>query len=92
MTTPLNSIISSFLKSTGLDKGVAQQKALMIWGDIVGSAVEKNTQAESVEHGVITVRTTTPAWRQELQFKKSDIIEKLNKELGKKTIKDIRFI
>ncbi|MEE8335448.1 MAG: DUF721 domain-containing protein [Candidatus Neomarinimicrobiota bacterium] len=92
MTQSLKNIINSFLRSTGLEKGVAQQKALFIWSDVVGKAVGKNTQPESVEHGIITVHTTTPAWRQELQFKKSDIIEKLNEKLGKKIIKDIRFI
>ena len=40
----------------------------------------------------MTVKTETPAWRQELQFQKKQIIETLNKKLNKKVIKDIRFI
>jgi len=38
------------------------------------------------------VRTTTPVWRQELQFQKTTITKKLNKKLGQKVVKDIRFI
>jgi predicted nucleic acid-binding Zn ribbon protein len=31
-------------------------------------------------------------WREELQFKKEEILDKLNSRVGKNTIKDIRFL
>jgi len=80
------------LKTSGLEKGVAQQSAIDIWAEVVGQSVAKNTEPESVEHGVMIVKTETPTWRQELLFQKKQIIEKLNKKLNKKVIKDIRFI
>lgn len=92
MTSLLKNVIESFLQNTGLERGVAQNTALLIWNDVVGKAISENTIPESVEYGVLIVRATTPAWRQELQFKKKDIIQKLNRKLGKHTIKDIRFI
>ena len=84
--------IKKFLRSAGLEKGIAQQNAMDIWPDVVGKNVSKNTEPVSVEHGTMTVKTETPAWRQELQFQKKQIIETLNKKLNKKVIKDIRFI
>jgi len=84
--------IKKFLRSAGLEKGIAQQNAMDIWPDVVGKNVSKNTEPISVEHGTMTVKTETPAWRQELQFQKKQIIETLNKKLNKKVIKDIRFI
>jgi hypothetical protein len=45
-----------------------------------------------VEHGVLTIKTENASWRQELLFKKSEIIKKLNQELGKNTIREIKFI
>ncbi|MBT3937637.1 MAG: DUF721 domain-containing protein [Candidatus Marinimicrobia bacterium] len=88
----LGSALEKFLKTSGLEKGVSQQQAIIIWNDIVGDAVGKNTEAESVEHGVIKVRVSNSTWRQELQFKKKEIIEKLNKELEQNIIKDIIFL
>jgi predicted nucleic acid-binding Zn ribbon protein len=88
----LKSAINHFLKNNGLIKGVNQQNAILIWEEIVGKTIASNTTAETVEHGILTVKTTSPAWRQELVFKKQDIIEKLNAKLGKKTIREIRFI
>ena len=88
----LKSAINHFLKNNGLIKGVNQQNAILIWEEIVGKTIAANTAAETVEHGILTVKTTSPAWRQELVFKKRDIIEKLNTKLGKNTIREIRFI
>ena len=84
--------IEKLLRKTGLEKGVAQQNALFVWSEVVGERVAENTTAEKIDHGVLMVRTTTPAWRQELQFQKNTIIKNLNKKLGKKVIKDVRFV
>ncbi len=92
MTKTLKSAIKSFLRNAGLEQGVSQNNALFLWNETVGPTIAENTEAESVEHGVITVKTSTPSWRQELQFQKKDIVKKINKQLGKHTIKDIRFI
>ena len=88
----LKSAINRFLKNKGLEKGVNQQNAIIIWEDIVGKTIASNTTAKTVEHGILTIKTASPSWRQELVFKKHDIIERLNAKLGKNTIREIRFI
>ena len=88
----ISGAIKHFLKKTGLEKAVAQQGALELWPCVVGRGVAKNTSAESVERGILVVRTTTPAWRQELLFQKKEIIKAINKELKNNIVKDIRFI
>ena len=88
----LNTSIKTLLDNYGLKKGVKQNTAIAIWGEVVGDRVSKNTEPLSVEHGVITVSVSNPTWRQELLFKHQDIIKELNNRLGKNTIKEIRFI
>ena len=44
--------IEKFLRKSGLEKGVAQQKALFVWSNVVGEKVAENTEAEKVDHGV----------------------------------------
>jgi len=41
---------------------------------------------------VLIVKTGSPAWRQELHMQKKEIINKINKKIGSKAIKEIRFI
>ena len=88
----LKAAINNLLKAAGLDAGVAQNKALLVWDDVVGAKVSENTTPEKVEAGTLYNKASNPTWRQELVFKKEDILKKLNKKLGEKTIKEIKFI
>jgi|TARA_B100000959_G_scaffold102538_1_gene108141 predicted nucleic acid-binding Zn ribbon protein len=88
----LKAAINNLLKAAGLDAGVAQNKALLVWDDVVGAKVSENTTPEKVEAGTLYIKASNPTWRQELVFKKEDILKKLNKKLGEKTIKEIKFI
>ena len=54
--------------------------------------IKENTEPVDVRFGVLTVKTSSPVWRQELQFQKQNIIDSINKRLKKTTIKDVRFI
>ena len=88
----LNTSIQSFLENYGLKKGVKQNSAIVYWEGVVGHKISKNTEPQSVEHGTLTVSVSNPAWRQELVFKKEEIIKQLNKKIGENTIKELRFI
>lgn len=84
--------IESMLRKFGIDNAIAQNNALIVWNDVVGKTVAKNTQPDRVEHGVIIVKVSSPTWRQELYFQKNEIIQKINNKIGKNIIRDIRFI
>ena len=88
----LKTAIKIFLRKSGLEKGVKQNTALLLWDEVVGENIAENTNPEKVEHGILLVTVENSSWRQELVFKKKEIIDKLNNKIGKKTIKDIRFI
>ena len=84
--------LKNLIKKQGLEKGLNQQKALEVWGEVVGQKIKEKTEPDSVEFGVLTVKTPSSTWNQELELQKNDIIHAINKKLNKKTIKDIRFI
>ena len=84
--------IKDFLINTGLENGVNQQKAVIIWPEIVGIKIAENTTAELVDFNVLTIKVKNSTWRNELYLKKDIILEKLNKELGPNTIKELRFL
>ena len=88
----LNIAIKDFLINTGLENGVNQQKAVIIWPKIVGTKIAENTTAELVDFNVLTIKVKNSTWRNELYLKKDIILEKLNKELGPNTIKELRFL
>ena len=88
----LDIAIKDFLVNTGLENGVNQQKAVIIWPKIVGTKIAENTTAELVDFNVLTIKVKNSTWRNELYLKKDIILKKLNKELGPNTIKELRFL
>ena len=88
----LDTAIKDYLINTGLENGVNQQKAVIIWPKIVGTKIAENTTAELVDYNVLTIKVKNSTWRNELYLKKDIILEKLNEELGPNTIKELRFL
>ena len=87
----IQTAIRTFLRKSGLNSGVEQQKALRLWGEIVGNKISKNTEPISVKNGTLLIKTTNSVWKQELQIQKTEIIKKLNNKFKKNIIKEIRF-
>ena len=88
----IKTVLNTYLFKMGLDVGVNQEQAVNIWPTAVGEKIAENTTAQDVKHGVLFVRANSPVWAQELQFQKKEVLFKINSALGKKTIKDIRFL
>ena len=84
--------LKKLIKKEGIENEINQQKAIDLWGDVVGQKIKENTEPLEVQFGVMTVKTKNPVWKQELQLQKEDIIKSINKKLIKTTIKDLRFI
>ena len=53
----------------------------------------QNTKIINLNNNIITIQTTTPTWKTELGFQKSQLLTIINNHLkSKKKIKDIKFI
>jgi hypothetical protein len=62
------------------------------WPEEVGKAIADRAQPAGYHRGVLSVRVTSHAWMQELQFLKEDIRQRLNARLGRDQIRDIYFV
>ena len=88
----LKNAIKDAVEKTGIDAALKQESAVFLWNDIVGEVVAGVTETTGVEKGVLTVKTSSPTWRQELHMQKNEILDKINKKIGSRAIKEIRFI
>ena len=88
----LKKAIKKAVEKTGIGAALNQESAVFLWEEVVGEVVASATEATGVEKGVLTVKTNSPTWRQELHMQKREIIEKINKKIGSRAIKEIRFI
>lgn len=63
-----------------------------IWAAEVGSAVAARAQPAAFRDGVLSVRVSSAAWMQELQFAKEEIRARLNQRLGAEIVRDVYFV
>jgi len=87
----LNGLIYRFLQSIGIKDKIEENFAIVYWDAVVGKEIAKKTEPFKVIKGSLFVRVDDTVWRNELQFLKHEIIEKLNKKIGKNIINDIKF-
>tara|TARA_Y100000766_G_C18504140_1_gene411069 strand:+ start:35 stop:310 length:276 start_codon:yes stop_codon:yes gene_type:complete len=88
----LKTAIKEAVKETGIEKALKQESAVFLWEEVVGKTVSTVTEAKKVENGILLIKTQSPTWRQELYMQKEEILNKINKKIGSRTIKEIRFI
>ncbi len=88
---PLNNLIAQFLRSVGIKDKVEENFAIVYWDTVVGKEISNQTEPFKVVKGILFVKVKDNVWRNELQFFKNEIIEKLNNKIGKKIVKDIKF-
>ncbi len=75
----------------GLRKTMAESDVVTEFHNIFPELI-KVAAAVKVEKKVLYMRAESPAWRNELKFKESSIIEKINKFFGDERIKWIKFV
>lgn len=87
----MSEIVVDMCRTLGLKDAYEQYKAVRIWDSIVGEAISAVTSVERFTEGQLFIRVKNPAWRMELNFRKKDILLKLNDSLEKAVVKEIIF-
>ena len=88
---PLGQLLESVLADLDLGSRLREHLALKAWPEIAGEVVRAHTHAETVRDGVLIVATDTPAWAQELQMRRVQLLEHLSARIGGDVIRDIHF-
>ena len=70
---------------------VRQAMAAEFWDDVVGPQVAAATRIDAIRNGVITVRTRSGPWAQDVALHASLIVERLNERLGGRLIEKLVF-
>jgi predicted nucleic acid-binding Zn ribbon protein len=89
---PLSGLLPRVLKQLGLDEGLLGWRAVREWEQIVGPRVGRHSRAVAFHEGVLQVEVEGSAWMQELGFLKRDLVRKVNRHLGSRLVRDVRFV
>ena len=88
---PLGKAIDRMLKAYGLEEGYYAAAVATYWEALMGPAVARRTGEIKLEKGVLRIRIESAALRQELSYGKDKIIDRLNRKLERRIIKEVRF-
>ncbi|AOS82682.1 hypothetical protein BIU88_00015 [Chlorobaculum limnaeum] len=87
----LGSLMSDVCRKIGMSEAYEEYKTLQLWDSVVGDAIARVTSVEKMKEGDLYVKVRNPSWRMELNFRKRDIVVRLNKAIGYDMIRTIIF-
>jgi predicted nucleic acid-binding Zn ribbon protein len=85
-------LVPKLMQRLGLKERLHETEVIDAWSKIVGEFIAAHSAPMALREGVLYVRVLQPALHYELeQVSKIDILRKLKKRFGTKTIRDVRF-
>jgi predicted nucleic acid-binding Zn ribbon protein len=85
----LSSTLGRMLKARGLQSHLSEYRIFGQWEETVGTVIACHARPRSVRGNKLFLSVDSPAWMQQLSLLKPEILEKVNRNLGKDAIKDI---
>src|SRR5216117_2217485 len=85
-------LLPKLMQRLGLRERLHETEVIEAWSKIVGEFIAAHSAPVALREGVLYVRVLQPALHYELeQVSKTEILRKLKKRFGSRTIRDIRF-
>ena len=88
---PLGSVLPNLLKSIRTGSDAQLVEVWELWDDVVGETIAKNARPAAFKGKLLLVEVSSSTWMHQLQFLKTDIIEKINDAFGKEMVDEIKF-
>ncbi|ABL64081.1 DUF721 domain-containing protein [Chlorobium phaeobacteroides] len=87
----LSSVVQDVCRTLGMNKAIDDFRTVQIWKEVVGTTIAEITLVERYTDGKLFVRVKSAPWRMELNYRKTEIKNKLNVAIGKEIIEEIIF-
>ena len=88
-TSDVGSIIRKIMKNPKLANRMDILDALCVWNDLIGKDLQKFILSAKIYKGNLHIKLSSSALRNELSYQKTELIQKINSNLGKEIVKDI---
>ena len=85
----VSELVNAFLRQNGLEMPL--RRLIDSWGKVAGKTIERYTEEKYIRNQVLFVKLSRPALRSDLSMMRTDLVNRLNQEVGAKIIIDIRF-
>ena len=79
-------VMSGFLQRAGWLPHMQIAALTEDWASIVGDVLAAHTRVERLADGVLTISTESPAWTQQVQFLRPQLLEKVRQTLAVRVV------
>ena len=87
----IGDLLNRYLRTEGLEVPLLQKRVLDSWEKVVGRTVASYSGEKFIKNQTMFVKIVNPALRQDLSMMKSQIVKRLNAEVGAMVIVDLRI-
>ncbi|MEY2480396.1 MAG: hypothetical protein QOI04_1323 [Verrucomicrobiota bacterium] len=85
-------LLPKLMQRLGLSERLREPEVIEAWHQIVGDFIAAHSAPVSLRDGILYVRVLQPALHYDLeQISKIEILRKLKRRFGGKTIRDVKF-
>ena len=89
MTSTIGDALNAFLQNARWLPKIQERRVQTEWEVIVGKTIAKYTRNIKLNNGILSVATDVAVLKQELQFGKAQLIERINEHFGTQVVKEI---
>ena len=91
MEKPLKNILKGIVGKLEERESKGHSELISIWEKVLGKDASKHTKPRSLKFGRLVVNVSDSSRLYELTLKRQELIKAINKQLKRKTIREIRF-
>ena len=88
---PLDEVLKKLLREEGLEVPLLQMRLVDAWEVVTGNVVSRYTAEKYIRNQTLFVKITNPALRQDLSMMRTQLVKRLNEQVGSFVISDIRI-
>lgn len=89
--TPIGRVLESILDQYRSDSAGGILHLMHVWENAVGPPISDNAKPFAVKGSLLLVHVSSSAWLHQLQFLKTELLDKLNHRLKNQRVADIKF-
>ncbi len=89
--SPLKEHLGKLLKEYQLENPFTEYEMKHHWDTYVPKQIAKVSTPEKIENGILYIRVSNGLWKKEINIRKKELLQMINKALFSEKIKEIRI-
>lgn len=85
----MNDAMKNFMQKSRLKNGLKTAQLEDVWAEVMGPVIARYTEKVQIINQKLFIRTNNAPLKNELQFQKALIIERINEKMGPSTVTEV---